>query len=609
MKKILISNYHQEQIQLATVVDEKLYDIEIESLTNPQIRSNIYLGIVSRVEQSLEAAFVDYGGNRHGFLPLKEILPEYFITAIDENSKESKQIVQGTRVIVQATKSERGTKGAVLSCFISLPGRHLVYMPYDKVVAVSRRAEEDEKEDVKHKLSLLKRPESAGVIIRTSGIDSPIEILQQDMNHLVEQWDKVRSEALKYTEPTLLHQGQSMVTRLVRDFLKEDVDEVIFDSKVIYEEAYLAVSQVYPEKKNALKLYEQSIPLYVKYGIEPQIQALYEREVRLKSGGAIIIDTTEALTSIDINSSRATKGGHIEETAYHTNMEAAEEVARQLRLRDIGGLVVIDFIDMVSKKNQREVEDKLSSCLAFDRSRIQVGKISRFGLLEMSRQRMNNSLEEVAGVLCQNCHGRGRVHSERTLATSIFNLIVSEIANKFSSSVKVDVSLNIANFMNNKMRKKLLKLESDFSKKILISCDSSLADPFFRVFGMRNENWELIFDTTTGSFLKHEINPLAYTQTTPAIENTYPSYKNANIFVRIFRSIICLFAPKPKSLRSNKNQPRSHSGAQRYRRRPTNNGVQRKVDNPTADNAESGNSGNYTRRRKYQPPRGKKQAS
>ena len=361
---------------------------------------------------------------------------------------------------------------------------------------------------------LLKRPESAGVIIRTSGIDSPIEILQQDMNHLVEQWDKVRSEALKYTEPTLLHQGQSMVTRLVRDFLKEDVDEVIFDSKVIYEEAYLAVSQVYPEKKNALKLYEQSIPLYVKYGIEPQIQALYEREVRLKSGGAIIIDTTEALTSIDINSSRATKGGHIEETAYHTNMEAAEEVARQLRLRDIGGLVVIEFYRYGQQKKTKE-KSRTSSVVVWllIGRESKLGKFLRFGLLEMSRQRMNNSLEEVAGVLCQNCHGRGRVHSERTLATSIFNLIVSEIANKFSSSVKVDVSLNIANFMNNKMRKKLLKLESDFSKKILISCDSSLADPFFRVFGMRNENWELIFDTTTGSFLKHEINPLAYTQT------------------------------------------------------------------------------------------------
>ena len=389
MKKMLINATQPEELRVAMVDGQRLYDLDIENRTRIQKKSNIYKGKITRVEPSLEAAFVDFGAERHGFLPLKEIAREYFYRkpSGDGRMKIKDVVKEGTEIIVQVDKEERGNKGAALTTFISLAGRYMVLMPNNpRAGGISRRIEGDDRSELREALSGLEIPDGMGVIIRTAGVGHSTEELQWDLNYLLQVWEAISQANDESKAPTLLYQESNVIVRAVRDYLREDVDQVLIDSPEAFKQANDFVSLVMPQYTNRIKLYEDNIPLFNRFQIEGQIETAFQREVRLPSGGSVVIDPTEALVSIDINSARATKGADIEETALNTNLEAAEEVARQLRLRDVGGLIVIDFIDMTSVKNQRAVENKMREALEADRARVQVGRISRFGLMEMSRQ-------------------------------------------------------------------------------------------------------------------------------------------------------------------------------------------------------------------------------
>lgn len=398
MKRMLINATQEEELRVALVDGQQLYDLDIESPGHEQKKANIYKGKITRVEPSLEAAFVDYGAERHGFLPLKEIARNYFPSGYSYQGRPNiKEVVrEGQEVIVQIDKEERGTKGAALTTFISLAGSYLVLMPNNpRAGGISRRIEGDERTELKEALSGLTVPDGMGLIVRTAGVGKSPEELEWDLNVLLNHWDSIHKASQNRSAPVLIHQESNVIVRAIRDYLRRDVGEILIDNPVIFERAKSHIELVRPDFLNRVKLYKGDVALFNHFQIESQIESAFQREVRLPSGGSIVIDPTEALTSIDINSSRATKGGDIEETALQTNLEAADEIARQLRLRDLGGLIVIDFIDMTPAKNQRAVEEKMREALEADRARIQVGRISRFGLLEMSRQRLRPSLGEI----------------------------------------------------------------------------------------------------------------------------------------------------------------------------------------------------------------------
>ncbi|HVL02720.1 MAG TPA: Rne/Rng family ribonuclease, partial [Dongiaceae bacterium] len=404
MKRMLINATHTEELRVALVDGQKLYDLDIEHRTREQKKSNIYKGRITRVEPSLEAAFVDFGSERHGFLPLKEISREYFVKSprdIQGRFTIKDVIHEGQEVIIQVGKEERGNKGAALSTFISLAGRYLVLMPNNpRAGGISRRIDGDERTALKDVMGALKLPEDMGVIIRTAGIGRSVEELQWDLDYLLTVWENITQASEGRVAPFLIYQESNVIIRAIRDYLRQDIGEVLVDTKEVFNEAVNFVRQVMPQYENKIKLYQDNIPLFNRYQIESQIETAFEREVKLPSGGSIVIDPTEALVSIDINSSKATKGADIEETAFNTNLEAAEEIARQLRLRDIGGLIVVDFIDMTNNRNQREVENRMRESLELDRARVQIGRISRFGLMELSRQRLRPSLGETSGHIC-----------------------------------------------------------------------------------------------------------------------------------------------------------------------------------------------------------------
>ena len=387
MKKMLINATQPEEVRVAMVDGQRLYDLDIENRQRIQTKANVYKAKITRVEPSLEAAFVDFGADRHGFLPLKEIAPEYYRSKAPENEGKVRikdVLKEGTEVIVQVDKEERGTKGAALTTYISLAGRYMVLMPNNpKAGGISRRIEGEDRSELKASLSQLNLSDGMGVIIRTAGVGRTTEELQWDLDYLLQLWDAISQANADSKSPTLLYQESDVIIRAVRDYLRDDIDQVLIDDTTAYQRAAEFVGMVMPHYKNRLKRYEDPLALFNRFQIEGQIETAFQREVRLPSGGSIVIDPTEALVSIDINSARATKGSDIEQTALHTNLEAADEVARQLRLRDMGGLIVIDFIDMSSNRNQRAVENRLREALEVDRARIQVGRISRFGLLEM----------------------------------------------------------------------------------------------------------------------------------------------------------------------------------------------------------------------------------
>ena len=491
MKRMLINATQPEELRVALVDGQRLFDLDIESNNREQKKANIYKGRITRVEPSLEAAFVDYGAERHGFLPLKEISREYFSKQPEKGQRPSIRDVlkEGTEVIVQVDKEERGNKGAALTTFISLAGRYLVLMPNNpRAGGISRRIEGEERAQLKEALSGVKIPDQMGTIVRTAGIGRSSEELQWDLDYLVTLWEAISSSSRERKAPFLIYQESNVVIRAIRDYLRSDIGEVLIDDPEVHEQALLFARQVMPSYVNRIKLYKEPVPLFNRFQIESQIETAFEREVNLPSGGSIVIDPTEALVSIDINSARATRGGDIEETALNTNLEAADEIARQLRLRDIGGLIVIDFIDMTPIKNQREVENRLRDALKLDRARVQMGRISRFGLLEMSRQRLRPSLAESRGHVCPRCNGQGTIRDTESLALSILRLIEEESAKDRTAEIRAILPVSVATFLLNEKRHEVHAVEQRHGVRVVIVPNPNMETPHYEVARLRDDH-------------------------------------------------------------------------------------------------------------------------
>ncbi|MDO6541081.1 ribonuclease E [Photobacterium sanguinicancri] len=488
MKRMLINATQKEELRVALVDGQKLFDLDIESPGHESKKSNIYKGRITRIEPSLEAAFVDYGAERHGFLPLKEIARDYFPANYTYQGRPNiKEVLnEGQEVIVQVDKEERGNKGAALTTFISLAGSYLVLMPNNpRAGGISRRIEGEERTQLKAALSTLELPQGMGLIVRTAGVGKSAEELEWDLNVLLNHWSAVKEAADAAEAPFLIHQESNVIARAIRDYLRRDIGEILIDSPKIFDRARDHIKLVRPDFLSRVKRYEGEVPLFSHYQIESQIESAFQREVRLPSGGSIVIDPTEALTSIDINSARATKGGDIEETALQTNLEAADEIARQLRLRDLGGLVVIDFIDMTPVRHQREVENRLREAVRIDRARVQIGRISRFGLLEMSRQRLSPSLAEASHHVCPRCTGTGVVRDNESLALSILRLIEEEALKDNSAQVLAIVPVAVASYLLNEKRRSVQHIEKFHNVRVIIVPNADMETPHFEVLRVR----------------------------------------------------------------------------------------------------------------------------
>ena len=499
MKRILINATHSEEIRVALCKDNHLYDFDLENRTREQKKANIYKGHITRVEPSLEAAFVEYGSARQGFLPLREIAPEY----LNGNTREDgiKQLIkEGDEIIVQVEKEERGNKGAALSSFISLAGRYLVLMPNNpKAGGISRQISGKVREEMKQIIAGLSLPKNMSVIVRTAGLGKGADDLQNDLDHLLDIWKSIQEQNKKRPSPCLVHQEAGVVTRAVRDYLRDDIGEVWIDSENAYDEAANFIKAVMPTQLSKLRKYTDYEPMFARFGIERQIETAYQREVRLPSGGSIVIDQTEALVAIDINSSKSTKGSDVAETAYHTNLEAADEIARQLRLRDMGGLIVIDFIDMNDPRHQKDVEKRLIEATRHDRARVQFSEISKFGLMQMSRQRLRPSLEESTGYICPRCHGNGMIRDLRSLSLSIMRQIEQIALKERMGEIQAEVPTDIAAFLLNEKRESLVYLEQDSGARITILPHAHLESPNFSLHfnpdGFAPSSYERIADT------------------------------------------------------------------------------------------------------------------
>ncbi|WP_299688051.1 ribonuclease E [uncultured Vibrio sp.] len=496
MKRMLINATQKEELRVALVDGQRLFDLDIESPGHESKKANIYKGRITRIEPSLEAAFVDYGAERHGFLPLKEIAREYFPEGYTYQGRPSiKEVLkEGQEVIVQVEKEERGSKGAALTTFISLAGSYLVLMPNNpRAGGISRRIEGDERTQLKAALSTLELPQGMGLIVRTAGVGKSAEELEWDLNVLLNHWGAIKQASESNAAPFLIHQESNVIVRAIRDYLRRDIGEILIDSNTIFERAQAHIQLIRPDFMNRVKKYDGEVPLFSHYQIESQIESAFQREVRLPSGGSIVIDPTEALTSIDINSARATKGSDIEETALNTNLEAADEIARQLRLRDLGGLVVIDFIDMTPVRHQREVESRLRDAVRLDRARVQIGRISRFGLLEMSRQRLSPSLAEASHHICPRCTGTGVVRDNESLALSVLRLIEEEALKDNTAQVLAVVPVPIASYLLNEKRRSVNHIEKNQEVKITVVPNSDMETPYFEVIRVREgEEFDLL---------------------------------------------------------------------------------------------------------------------
>jgi ribonuclease E len=527
MKRILINATQPEELRVAMVDGQKLYNFDIETAGRKQTKSNVYKGKITRLEPSLEAAFIDFGTDRHGFLPLKDVARSYFqskpatfvqtpqsdtqtqsagndIEKENSDTQTSKAkgqntdnilrsikdaLKEGQELIVQVDKEERGNKGAALTTFISLAGRYLVLMPNNpRAGGVSRRIEGEERLEAREALSTLEIPSGMGLILRTAGVNKTVSELKWDLDYLLQLWNAIETAAQKHPTPFLIYQESNIIIRAIRDYLREDINEILIDDKEIFEEAYEFMRRVMPQHVNKVKLYQEKVPLFTRYQIESQIESAFQRQVKLPSGGAIVFDHTEALLSIDINSARATKGTDIEETALTTNLEAVEEIARQLRLRDLGGLVVIDFIDMLSHTNQREVENRIKEALKEDRARVQVGRISRFGLLEMSRQRLRPSLGESSQVVCPRCQGQGTVRGIESLSLSILRLIEEEAMKEKTVKIITQVPVFVATYLLNEKRQSVLEIEARQKINIVVIPDPHKETPMYELQRMREDD-------------------------------------------------------------------------------------------------------------------------
>ncbi|HQT80865.1 MAG: ribonuclease E/G [Ferrovum sp. 37-45-19] len=490
MKRMLFNATHSEELRVAIVDGQKLIDLDIEHAGREQRKSNIYKAVITRVEPSLEAVFVDYGAERHGFLPFKEIARNYLQN--DEGdfsrSKIASLLKEGQELIVQVDKDERGNKGAALTSYISLAGRYLVLMPNNpKGGGVSRRVEGDERAELKDVLNQLNIPTGMSLIARTAGIGRSVEELQWDLNYLSHLWQAIESASTSQKGAFLIYQEGSLVIRAIRDLFQPDIGEILIDTESIYEQARQFMSHVMPSNVNKVKLYKDDVPLFSRFQIEHQIETAYRREVNLPSGGAIVIDHTEALVSIDVNSARSTRGGDIETTAFNTNLEAADEIARQLRLRDLGGLVVIDFIDMENPRNQREVENRLREALHYDRARVQTGKISRFGLLELSRQRLQPSLGESSHTTCPRCHGTGFIRDTESSALHILRILQEEAMKDNTAIIRAQVPVDVATFLLNEKRADVFSIESRLKVHVVLIPNTHLETPNYNIVRIRHD--------------------------------------------------------------------------------------------------------------------------
>ncbi|MBT7562399.1 MAG: Rne/Rng family ribonuclease, partial [Proteobacteria bacterium] len=492
MKRMLINATQAEELRVALVDGQKLADLDIEATGKEQKKANIYKGKIIRLEPSLEAAFVDYGASRHGFLPLKEISKTYFKASakgLHSRSNIKELLREGQEVIVQVEKEERGNKGAALTTFLSLAGRYLVAMPNNpRAGGVSRQIEGEERAEAQEAMSGLTIPENMGLILRTAGVGKSTEELQWDLEYLEQLWGAIEDSSVQRAAPVLIFQDSNLVIRAIRDYLRNDIVEILVDDKALHQLALEFMEQVMPHNLHKLKFYEDSVPLFNRYQIESQIETAFSRNIRLPSGGSIVIEPTEALTTVDVNSARATQGSDIEETAFKTNMEAAEEVGRQLRLRDLGGLLVIDFIDMLSVKNQRSVENRLRDSVNIDRARIQIGRISRFGLLEMSRQRLRPSLVESSYELCTNCDGIGSTRNIKSTALSVLRLIEEEGMKASTSVVSANVSIPVATFLLNEKRQDVAAIEVRHAVSVMLIPNNSFAPSHFEVQRERDQD-------------------------------------------------------------------------------------------------------------------------
>lgn len=491
MKRMLINATQQEELRVALVDGQKLYDLDIETPSRQQKKANIYKGTITRVEPSLEAAFVDYGAERHGFLPFKEINRNYLDPDLAGNNGRpnvKEALKEGHQLIVQVDKEARGNKGAALTTFISLAGRYLVLMPNNpRAGGVSRRIEGDERQEIREALRDLDIPQGMGVIVRTAGVGRSVEEMQWDLNYLKQIWEAIQKAADSNKAPLLIYQESNIIIRALRDYLRSDIGEIIVDHRDIFLRAQDFMQQVMPHNINKLKLFQENTPLFTRFQIESQIETAYQREVSLPSGGSIVVDYTEALVSIDINSARATKGADIEETALNTNLEAVDEIARQMRLRDLGGLIVIDFIDMSANRHQREVENRLRELVKLDRARIQLGRISRFGLLELSRQRLRASLDEASHTVCPRCNGQGSIRGVQSLALSLIRLAEEEAIKDRTARVIIQAPVKVATFLLNEKRVALETIESRHQVAVIIIPNESLETPHFELLRQRSD--------------------------------------------------------------------------------------------------------------------------
>ncbi|TXT21339.1 MAG: ribonuclease E, partial [Gallionellaceae bacterium] len=489
MKRMLFNATQPEELRVAIVDGQKLIDLDIESAGKEQRKSNIYKAVITRVEPSLEAAFVEYGGTRHGFLPFKEVSPQYYQPGSGNRPSIKEALKEGQELLVQVEKDERGNKGAALTTYISLAGRYIVLMPNNPSGGgVSRRIEGEDRNELRDVLAQLEVPQGMSIIARTAGIGRNLEELQWDLNYLKQLWDAIEGAAKSEKAPSLIYLESSLVVRAIRDYFHPEIGEILVDTDDIFQQAQSFMGTVMPANVNRIKRYHDDVPLFSRFQIEHQIESAHARQVNLPSGGAIVIDHTEALTAVDVNSARATRGGDIETTALNTNLEAADEIARQMRLRDLGGLIVIDFIDMESSRNQRDVENRLRDALHYDRARVQTSKISRFGLLELSRQRLRPSLEETSYSPCPRCNGIGHIRGTESTALHILRIIQEEAMKEHSVAIHVQVPVDVATFLLNEKRTDIHRIESRLRVSITLVPNPHLETPHYSVARLRQDD-------------------------------------------------------------------------------------------------------------------------
>jgi ribonuclease E len=576
MKRMLINATQPEELRVALVDGQSIYDFDIEQIGQERKKSNIYKGRVSRVEQSLGAAFIDFGSEKHGFLPVKDLAPQFLKNKEGKNTING-SLTQGQEIIVQVEKEERGTKGAALSTFISLPGHYLVLMPNSpEAGGISKSIEGESRDEMRNKMRALDIPNGMGVILRTAGEGVSQEELAWDLEYLINLWDAIQEANQMRKAPFLIYRENDLISRSLRDFLRSDITEVLVDTDEAFEKAFDFTSKLLPDYEDRIKRYDESIPLFTRYQIESQIETAYQRDVNLPSGGSIVIDQTEALVAIDINSSKATGGKDIEETALNTNLEAAVEISKQLRLRDIGGLIVIDFIDMLSLKNKRAIEDKMWSSLSIDRAKTQVGRISRFGLLEMSRQRLRPSLQE------------RWTQDVASLSTAVLRLIEEEASKKTSGEVRAVVSPDMSIFLLNERRARVNEIEERTSVRIVVVSDPTRSDNRFEVSRLKSNekkgkdsaSYEIQGNVETDS--SSNINKKNIKLETPAV-NIKPPKKPRKKKDGIIKRLIDVFSPKKEVKTTPSRKPRRNNqnrGSQsrnnqnrgsQNRNKPTNN--------------------------------------